>query len=53
VSVDQIGHGISDDLINKVKEMTHQFFELPYEEKLKIKITPTAGYRFVSIYIKI
>ncbi|KAG7633827.1 Oxoglutarate/iron-dependent dioxygenase, partial [Arabidopsis suecica] len=40
-----IGHGISDDLINKVKEMTHQFFELPYEEKLKIKITPTAGYR--------
>ncbi|CAH2064621.1 unnamed protein product [Thlaspi arvense] len=28
-----------------VKEVTHQFFELPYEEKLKIKITPAAGYR--------
>ncbi|KFK33446.1 hypothetical protein AALP_AA5G015100 [Arabis alpina] len=40
-----IGHGISEDLINKVKEMTHRFFELPYEEKLKIKITPAAGYR--------
>ncbi|CAA7055973.1 unnamed protein product [Microthlaspi erraticum] len=40
-----IGHGISEGLMKKVKEMTHQFFELPYEEKLKIKITPAAGYR--------
>ncbi|XP_018437989.1 probable 2-oxoglutarate-dependent dioxygenase DIN11 [Raphanus sativus] len=40
-----VGHGISDSLMNKVKEMTHRFFELPYEEKLKIKITPAAGYR--------
>ncbi|XP_048638539.1 probable 2-oxoglutarate-dependent dioxygenase At3g49630 isoform X2 [Brassica napus] len=31
--------------MRKVKEMTHRFFELPYEEKLKIKITPAAGYR--------
>ncbi|KAF3492568.1 hypothetical protein DY000_02055657 [Brassica cretica] len=40
-----IGHGISESLMRKVKEMTHRFFELPYEEKLKIKITPAAGYR--------
>ncbi|KAJ0253728.1 2-oxoglutarate-dependent dioxygenase DIN11 [Hirschfeldia incana] len=40
-----VGHGISESLMNKAKEMTHRFFELPYEEKLKIKITPAAGYR--------
>ncbi|KAG2329509.1 hypothetical protein Bca52824_000689 [Brassica carinata] len=40
-----IGHGISESLMRKVKEMTHRFFELPYEEKLKMKITPAAGYR--------
>ncbi|CAA0385314.1 unnamed protein product [Arabidopsis thaliana] len=40
-----IGHGISEDFIRKVRVMSHQFFELPYEEKLKIKITPAAGYR--------
>ncbi|ESQ45576.1 hypothetical protein EUTSA_v10010531mg [Eutrema salsugineum] len=40
-----IGHGVSESLIKKVKELTHRFFELPYEEKLKIKITPAAGYR--------
>ncbi|EFH52239.1 hypothetical protein ARALYDRAFT_348065 [Arabidopsis lyrata subsp. lyrata] len=26
-------------------DMSNQFFELPYEEKLKIKIRPAAGYR--------
>ncbi|KAF8104890.1 hypothetical protein N665_0166s0071 [Sinapis alba] len=40
-----VGHGVSESLMKKVKEMTHRFFELPYEEKLKIKITPAAGYR--------
>ncbi|WZY98561.1 LOW QUALITY PROTEIN: hypothetical protein YC2023_070890 [Brassica napus] len=44
----QIGHGISESLMRKVKEMTHRFFELPYEEKLKIKITPAAGYRIIN-----
>ncbi|KAG5415021.1 hypothetical protein IGI04_002588 [Brassica rapa subsp. trilocularis] len=39
------GHGISESFMKKVKEMSHQFFELPYAEKLKIKITPAAGYR--------
>ncbi|KAL0652075.1 hypothetical protein Bca4012_094766 [Brassica carinata] len=43
-----IGHGISESLMRKVKEMTHRFFELPYEEKLKIKITPAAGYRIIN-----
>ncbi|KAK3412094.1 hypothetical protein EUGRSUZ_I00885 [Eucalyptus grandis] len=39
------GHGIPDSLIKKVRTLTHEFFELPYEEKLKIKMTPAAGYR--------
>ncbi|KAF2619477.1 hypothetical protein F2Q68_00041275 [Brassica cretica] len=40
-----IGHGISEDLIKKVREITRGFFMLPYDEKLKIKMTPAAGYR--------
>ncbi|VVB03903.1 unnamed protein product [Arabis nemorensis] len=28
-----IGHGISEDLMQKVKEVSHQFFELPYERR--------------------
>ncbi|XP_010503690.1 PREDICTED: probable 2-oxoglutarate-dependent dioxygenase At3g49630 isoform X2 [Camelina sativa] len=40
-----IGHGISEDLINRVREITREFFKLPYDEKLKIKMTPAAGYR--------
>ncbi|CAA7055902.1 unnamed protein product [Microthlaspi erraticum] len=40
-----IGHGISESLISKVREITREFFKLPYEEKLKIKMTPAAGYR--------
>ncbi|KAI6699270.1 probable 2-oxoglutarate-dependent dioxygenase At3g50210 isoform X1 [Syzygium oleosum] len=39
------GHGIPDSLIKKVRTLTHEFFELPCEEKLKIKMTPAAGYR--------
>jgi len=46
-----IGHGISEDVINKVREITREFFKLPYEEKLKIKMTPAAGYRFVCIIV--
>ena len=49
--VEQTGHGISESFMKKVKEMSHQFFELPYAEKLKIKITPAAGYRFVSLIL--
>jgi isopenicillin N synthase-like dioxygenase len=40
-----IGHGISESLIKKVREITREFFKLSYEEKLKIKMTPAAGYR--------
>ncbi|GAV87858.1 2OG-FeII_Oxy domain-containing protein/DIOX_N domain-containing protein, partial [Cephalotus follicularis] len=39
------GHGIHNSLIKEVKNETHKFFALPYEEKLKIKMTPAAGYR--------
>ncbi|XP_062077477.1 probable 2-oxoglutarate-dependent dioxygenase At3g50210 [Humulus lupulus] len=39
------GHGIPDSLLQEVKEKSHKFFELPYEEKSKIKLTAAAGYR--------
>ncbi|RVX23375.1 putative 2-oxoglutarate-dependent dioxygenase [Vitis vinifera] len=39
------GHGIPDSLLKEVKELIRKFFELPYEEKLKIKMTPETGYR--------
>lgn len=42
----QKGHGIPESLVEEVRNITHKYFDLPYEEKLKIKLTPTAGYRF-------
>ncbi|XP_050205935.1 probable 2-oxoglutarate-dependent dioxygenase At3g50210 isoform X2 [Mercurialis annua] len=39
------GHGIADSLIKDVRMMAREFFSLPYEEKLKIKMTPATGYR--------
>ena len=42
----QKGHGVPDPLLKEVKDMTRRFFELPYEEKTKIKMTPASGFRF-------
>lgn len=39
------GHGISETLLKEVKNLTRKFFELPYEEKTKIKMTADNGYR--------
>ncbi|PSS36062.1 2-oxoglutarate-dependent dioxygenase [Actinidia chinensis var. chinensis] len=39
------GHGIPDSVIEEVRNVTYKFFSLPYEEKLKIKISPATGYR--------
>ncbi|KAK1368583.1 putative 2-oxoglutarate-dependent dioxygenase [Heracleum sosnowskyi] len=39
------GHGIPSSLLKEVRELSHQFFELPLEEKLKIKLSPATGYR--------
>uniref|UniRef100_A0A0E0QNF6 Fe2OG dioxygenase domain-containing protein n=1 Tax=Oryza rufipogon TaxID=4529 RepID=A0A0E0QNF6_ORYRU len=39
------GHGIADSLMKQVRDVTQKFFQLPYEEKLKIKMTPQSGYR--------
>ncbi|XP_065876233.1 probable 2-oxoglutarate-dependent dioxygenase At3g50210 isoform X2 [Euphorbia lathyris] len=39
------GHGIPDSLLKEVKYLAHKYFDLPYEEKLKIKMTSAAGYR--------
>ncbi|KAK4262333.1 hypothetical protein QN277_027905 [Acacia crassicarpa] len=39
------GHGIPDTLLKEVKDVTRRFFQLPYEEKTKIKMTAATGYR--------
>ncbi|CAK8562449.1 unnamed protein product [Lathyrus sativus] len=39
------GHGIPDTLLKGVRDITRTFFELPYEEKEKIKMTPANGSR--------
>lgn len=44
----QKGHGIPESLLSEVKKVTRMFFQLPYEEKIKIKLTPDSGYRFVE-----
>ena len=49
---EQKGHGIPDTLLNEVKDVTRRFFQLPYEEKIKIKMTAATGFRFSWLYIK-
>lgn len=44
--LEQKGHGIHDSLVKEVRDITHKFFGLPYEDKLKIKMTPATGYRY-------
>ncbi|CAK8562448.1 unnamed protein product [Lathyrus sativus] len=39
------GHGIPDTLLKGVRDITHTFFQLPDEEKAKIKMTPSNGFR--------
>ncbi|XP_028550802.1 probable 2-oxoglutarate-dependent dioxygenase At3g50210 isoform X2 [Dendrobium catenatum] len=39
------GHGIPDSLVKEVKNVTRKFFDLPCEEKVKIKMSPKTGYR--------
>ena len=34
----QKGHGIPDSLLKEIKSVAHNFFDLPNEEKVKIKI---------------
>ncbi|KAF7828693.1 protein IRX15-LIKE [Senna tora] len=39
------GHGIPDTLLKEVKDATRRFFQLPYEEKTKIKMSAATGFR--------
>lgn len=41
----QKGHGIPESLVKEVRDITHGFFALPYEDKVKIKMTSESGYR--------
>ncbi|KAG5028821.1 1-aminocyclopropane-1-carboxylate oxidase [Glycine soja] len=40
------GHGVPEALLKEVRDVTRRYFELPYEEKAKIKMTPATGFRF-------
>ncbi|KAL6883364.1 hypothetical protein ACP4OV_010778 [Aristida adscensionis] len=39
------GHGISESLMRGVRDVAHKFFQLPDDEKIKIKMTSQSGYR--------
>ncbi|XP_059623919.1 probable 2-oxoglutarate-dependent dioxygenase At3g50210 [Cornus florida] len=39
------GHGIPESLLKEVRNVTHRFFNLSYEEKIKIKMSAATGYR--------
>eukprot|EP00262_Sarcandra_glabra_P002667 TRINITY_DN13076_c0_g1_i1.p1 TRINITY_DN13076_c0_g1~~TRINITY_DN13076_c0_g1_i1.p1 ORF type:complete len:361 (+),score=54.81 TRINITY_DN13076_c0_g1_i1:164-1084(+) len=39
------GHGIPDAIVKEVKDVTRKFFYLPYEEKVKIKLSSVTGFR--------
>ncbi|XP_021735022.1 probable 2-oxoglutarate-dependent dioxygenase At3g50210 [Chenopodium quinoa] len=39
------GHGIPDSHLKEVKDVTHKFFHLPLEVKIKIKMNAATGYR--------
>ncbi|KAM7520440.1 hypothetical protein LguiB_019402 [Lonicera macranthoides] len=39
------GHGIPESLMKEVKDAAHKYFALPYEEKLKIKMSAATGHR--------
>ncbi|CAA7397768.1 unnamed protein product [Spirodela intermedia] len=39
------GHRISDSLIKKARDVTRNFFDLPFEEKVKIKLSSATGFR--------
>ncbi|KAK3019054.1 hypothetical protein RJ639_004341 [Escallonia herrerae] len=45
IVIKQKGHGIPDSLVKEVRSVTHKFFDLPYEEKTKIKLSAATGYR--------
>ncbi|XP_047982762.1 probable 2-oxoglutarate-dependent dioxygenase At3g50210 [Salvia hispanica] len=39
------GHGIPVSILKETRSISRQFFDLPCDEKLKIKLSPATGYR--------
>ncbi|EFJ16739.1 hypothetical protein SELMODRAFT_421528 [Selaginella moellendorffii] len=39
------GHGVSRELMDDVRSLSHEFFKLPDCDKMRIKMTPSSGYR--------
>ncbi|KAL7141431.1 hypothetical protein ABFS83_08G052100 [Erythranthe nasuta] len=39
------GHGIPESLVKEIRTISRRFFDSPYEEKLKIKLSSASGYR--------
>jgi isopenicillin N synthase-like dioxygenase len=44
-----VGHGIGDQLVAAVRSASNRFFELPLEEKLKVKRAPGPGARGYAV----
>ncbi|OVA15883.1 Isopenicillin N synthase [Macleaya cordata] len=39
------GHGIPDSFVKEVRDLSRKFFDLPYDEKVKIKMSAATGFR--------
>ncbi|MCD7455523.1 hypothetical protein HAX54_028507 [Datura stramonium] len=39
------GHGVPVSLMKEIKSITREYFHQPYEEKIKIKLSASTGYR--------
>lgn len=46
----QKGHGIPESLYQGVRDVVRRFFALPYDEKLKIKLSPSTGFRCAAFH---
>ena len=45
------GHGISEALIQQIADVSRRFFDLPMQEKLKVKVNPT-GVGYVPLQVE-
>lgn len=46
----QKGHGVPGDLMQKVLDVSREFFMLPDEEKLTIKMSSSSHFRYSIIF---
>lgn len=46
-----VGHGVPDDLIQRTYDISRQFFDLPFEEKVKVRVN-SQGVGYVPLQIE-